>query len=470
MATRAEIAAEVSANIGPFQKALDKALEGAHKFGEGVSEVGTDVGKNLTGIDIGKFLGLAGATVAAGLLAEKLIEVGREGLAAFATHETEVLSLKLNIKGATDEIAEGMIKTLEAMAGVGGTTAQLVSAFRSLKEAGLTDDKAIATIKDLQNEYVKTGVSVDDYAESLRKAQAGGADQGEGLQRLLKSMPDLAPMIQAKIDDARNSYLQSIGHGPGFATTALKPEEQAHLDLIPKTPEAYVKEHGLNFEELLKGIHQNAPADAMSQASETLAGKQATLAAKVEELSVTIGAALAPAMKSFLDEVIKGLPAFTEEVASITAAMGPPLLEALKAFGGALVAATNVLTKNQAKAGGEDVKFVSDLQSRGSLDVGGKYQYGHQPGEKQGESSMDSEKHLLADMFDEARFALLKNTLQVVPETMTLQRDVEARNVRGGVGPDGTAENTKATQDNTNALRAFSKTGGLAPQPGDIDY
>jgi hypothetical protein len=387
MASKAKLTGEVALDIAPFEKSIRQATEKAREFANKVAETGSDVAKGFTGIDLAGALKIGVVAYAVEQLAEKIKDIASESLKAFGEHESEVLSLKLNIKGATDEIAEGMIKTLEAMAGVGGTTAQLVSAFRSLKEAGLGDSQAIATIKDLQNEYIKTGVTVDDYAESLRKAQAGGADQGEGLQRLLKSMPDLAPMIQAKIDDARNSYLQSIGHGPGFAITALKPEQQAHLDLIPKTPEAYVKEHGLNFAELLKGIHEHAPEGATDEAAATLEGKQKILAAKVEELSVTIGAALAPAMKQFLDDVIANLPAFTKELTSVAAVLEGAAIPALEAFGGAVRAATDFLTKNQTKGGGEDVDYISMLQKRGSVDIAGEYQYGHQAGdERPGES------------------------------------------------------------------------------------
>jgi hypothetical protein len=207
----AKIEAVLEANIGPFQKALQHATESAHKFGESVSEIGTDIGKNLTGIDIGKLLGIGGAAFAVTELSAKLLDVVKESMAAFAEHETQVLSLKLNIKGATDAMAEGMLDTLESMAGVGGSVAQLVSAFRSLKDAGLSDSDALSTIKDLQNEYIKTGVTVDDYAESLRKAQAGGAEQGEGLSKLLKSIPDLAPMIQDKINKEAADYKAQYG-------------------------------------------------------------------------------------------------------------------------------------------------------------------------------------------------------------------------------------------------------------------
>ena len=467
MASKAKLEGEVTLNIGPFEKSIHQATAQAKEFANKVADTGADIAKGFTGIDLAGALKIGVVAYAVEQLAEKIKDVAGEALKAFGTHESEVLSLKLNIKGATDEIAEGMIKTLEAMAGVGGTTAQLVSAFRSLKEAGLGDDKAIATIKDLQNEYIKTGVSVDDYAESLRKAQAGGADQGEGLQRLLKSMPDLAPMIQEKIDDARTSYLQSIGHGPGFATTSLKPEQQAHLDLIPKTPEAFIKEHGLNFQELLKGIHEHAPAGAMDEAAATLEGKQKILAAKVEELSNTIGGAIAPAMKAFLDDVTQNLPAFTKEVVAITEAMGPPLLHALEAFGTALGAATGFIEKKASEGGASSVEFVSMLQGRGSIDVGGNYVAGHQPGEKEGESLSARFMHDLADKFEGARYQSLQLAHMTVPETEQIQRQVQGRNEAGGLTPDGKHIGSKIDAL-ANALR--SPNSPWTPNPGDIDY
>jgi hypothetical protein len=464
---KAKLEGEVTLNIGPFEKSIRQATAQAKEFSNKVAETGADIAKGFTGIDLAGALKIGVVAYAIEQLAEKFKDVASEALKAFGTHESEVLSLKLNIKGATDEIAEGMIKTLEAMAGVGGTTTQLVSAFRSLKEAGLGDDQAIATIKDLQNEYIKTGVSVDDYAESLRKAQAGGADQGEGLNRLMKSMPDLASMVQARIDDARNSYLQSIGHGPGFATTSLKPGEQAHLDLIPKTPEEFIKEHGLNFQELLRGIHEHAPAGAMDEAAATLEGKQKTLAAKVEELSVTIGGAIAPAMKTFLDDVTQNLPAFTKEVADITTAMGPPLLHALEAFGGALGAATGFIEKTAAEGGRSSVEFVSGLQSRGSIDVGGNYVFGHQPREKEGESFQDRFMHDLADKFEGARYQALELAHMAVPATEALQRQVQGRNEAGGLTPDGKYLGGKLDALH-NTLRAPDSP--WTPNPGDIDY
>jgi hypothetical protein len=437
----AKIEAVIEANIGPFQKALKEATEGAHKFGEAVSEVGTGVGKNLVGIDVGKLLGFAGAIAAADILSEKLIEVAKEGLGAFAEHETQVLSLKLNIKGATDEIAEGMLDTLESMAGVGGTTAQLVSAFRSLKQAGLGDAQALATIKDLQNYYIQTTVAVDDYAESLRKAQAGGAEGGEGLSKLLKTMPNVASMIQEKINKEAEDYqaehrIQAVGSSGGidFHTQAESDEYNKRRMM---TPADFVSGHHLDFEQLLKDLHTHAPAHAVEEASKTLTGMQADLKAKIEQMFDAIGKPLAPAAKAFLDEVTASLPGFTKEITAVTEAMGPPILDALRAFAGALGAATNVLVKNQTEQGKTDVDFESGLRRRGSLNAEGNYVYGHQPGQKAGEGSMDAEKHLFQDMWDDLKHNANEAFGTVVPGLGAMEARVAQRNIAGGLTADG---------------------------------
>jgi hypothetical protein len=68
MAT-AKLEAVLEANITPFQQQLEKA----RKFAEGTGDVTKDLFKELSGFDLGKALGIAGATYAATKLGEALI-------------------------------------------------------------------------------------------------------------------------------------------------------------------------------------------------------------------------------------------------------------------------------------------------------------------------------------------------------------------------------------------------------------
>ncbi len=117
------------------------------------------------------------------------------------------------------------------------------------------------------------------------------------------------------------------------------------------------------------------------------------LSARFDELYKAIGAALAPDLEKLMEEFTAQLPRLTAAIEPVALELERDIVPALKAFAEALGGAARLLTGNQKKAGAGDVNFLSGLQSRGSLDVGGKYLDGHQPGQVRGEDSMTQERH-----------------------------------------------------------------------------
>jgi hypothetical protein len=173
-------------------------------------------------------------------------------------------------------------------------------------------------------------------------------------------------------------------------------------------------------------------------------------------------------MKQFLDDVIANLPAFTKELTSVAAVLEGAAIPALEAFGGAVRAATDFLTKNQTKGGGEDVDYISMLQKRGSVDIAGEYQYGHQAGdERPGESYAKRQINWFKDAADELQYTSMRAFHMTVPATMQLQSGVEGRNAQMGLSADG-KEIVSAVKEVVNALR--DKNSPWTPNPGDIDY
>ena len=64
----AKLETVITADIHPIEKAFAEIKAKAKELGEGIKDVGSDLGKGLTGVSLEKILGVGGAIYAAGKL------------------------------------------------------------------------------------------------------------------------------------------------------------------------------------------------------------------------------------------------------------------------------------------------------------------------------------------------------------------------------------------------------------------
>src|SRR6202051_392023 len=93
----AKIEAIFTADSARLEKAFHEVKEKAQEVGKQIGEVGADLGKSLTGLDIGKLLGIGGAVYAATKLGDALIDAAKEGYKAFQDYQEAVLKFKYNL-------------------------------------------------------------------------------------------------------------------------------------------------------------------------------------------------------------------------------------------------------------------------------------------------------------------------------------------------------------------------------------
>ncbi len=290
MATRAELQAELSINIGPFQKGLHQATEGVREFSKKTAEAGKDIAKELAGNDLSKLLGLAGATAAVSAFGLALVEAGKKGIEAFRDFEKVQLRIQQNLKDRS--LGAGLTANIEETSGAAGSFAERGNAAAILLEAGIqpgrdiesskekpgiggvpgatqdasglitlpTQEKTKAldsgtqTILHALDEWSKrNGDTQSQMAETLRMMHAGGADSGEGMTRALRSFKGLDIALQPFVDAANRGHAGEQGY-------------------VPKTAADLLKSKQLNFQDILGAIVKSAPKDAVSEYAKTFQG------------------------------------------------------------------------------------------------------------------------------------------------------------------------------------------------------
>lgn len=362
----AKIEAEVTANIGPFERALTKATEQAREFGRKVGEVGTDFTREVGGSKVANVLGLAGGVTAAAALGAGIVETAKTGLEAFGHMETRVLSLKANLKDPA--VAESVNKWLESLPAATGSMDELTKGFNQLVESGLGLQQAGSTLLDLSAISIKTGESITDLAEAFRKAKAGGLDAGEGASRLLKGIPGLAAAMQPMIDQSANDYLRSIGHAPGYMTGITQEQSAEYQKRKTETPEDYVKSKQFNTAGLEQLLHQMADPSLIMEKSGTLEGHEAQLGRAFEELEVSIGAKLAPTIELFADKLAAALPGLSDGITKVAGEFANDVLPALEGFAHYLKGLVGAVTSEMGKEGRDLMGHFTDLVKEGRMD------------------------------------------------------------------------------------------------------
>ncbi len=318
MAASWSILGKLGLTTTQFESALNKAKGEAANFGKEVAlhakearEQLADVAKETGGGKFASMLGLAGTGVAATAFGVAVVEAMKGGLEAFGHFETKVLELKANLKDPS--IAKEVTEWVESISGAGGKFDDLFGGMRSLLESGLGLEESKTLLTSFAAEAIKTGASVTELAEAFRKARAGGLDAGEGASRLLKSIPDLAPMIQPLIDQEAAKFRRTHTTYQGDAGTwKMSEADQAEYEkLKSQTPADYVKGKQLTTQNLEDLLNKNAPRGLIEEKKKTVEGAEAEFHQKMDVMMKNLGEALAPSFKQIMADLMTEMPKLT---------------------------------------------------------------------------------------------------------------------------------------------------------------
>ena len=262
----AKLEAEVTANIGPFERALAQASQKAREFASKTKDVGKDVFKETAGGGAFKMAGLAGGVAAATAFGAAIVETTKESLGAFGKMETQILKLKYNLKDPT--VAKEVHEWIKQIATGPPEVDKLHDAFISLNAAGVDMEKSKEILKDLQAVALKSGGSVDELAEAFRRAKAGGLDAGEGAARLLKSLPGLSVEIEKYKNKQADLAEENVGPwdpAKGVYSNMAAAKTRAK-ELREMTAADFVKGGGLKTGVLEDMLHRMAPRGMVEEA------------------------------------------------------------------------------------------------------------------------------------------------------------------------------------------------------------
>src|ERR1700722_16650352 len=217
----AKLKVEVGADISPLQQAFMKVQTETRKVAKEMREVGSDIGKGVTGFDMTKALGIGGAVYAAGKLGEALIDAAKEGYKAFEQYQQAVLKFKYNLPssvGTPEERGRLGAEVAEHSSKAAGvfTEEQLNAASLSLMEASKelreSPEKLYAMLDTIQALAIKTGRVPEEIAESLRRLNVGMKEEGgAAVGKFFKSTPGLEDETEKLRDKHAEDYLKAQG-------------------------------------------------------------------------------------------------------------------------------------------------------------------------------------------------------------------------------------------------------------------
>lgn len=337
---KALLEAEVAANIGPFERSLKQATEKAREFASQTKDAGKDVLKELTGLNLDKTLGLglAGAAAAFGL---GLVEAVKKGMEAFSEFEQVSLRIKENL--AHPEMANEITERIEKSSGAAGAfpergtaysiltgmgfkpeghpeqtqeeiNAANITAMQNLGKGGgalpstttAANQNADVMLKALDNWAIKNGETQDEMANTLRMLKAGGAEEGEGVTRALKSFKGLDQALQPNLENFRKLS-----------------------GTVDATLQDMAKAHALNFGQISTAIVAGA-GHGVEDKSHTWEGIMENLSARFTELYHAIGAALAPDLEKYAQQFTDAMPSIIDAVTAFAESAVPELDRAIE--------------------------------------------------------------------------------------------------------------------------------------------
>jgi hypothetical protein len=318
----AKLEAVLDANISPFQKALDKAAEKAREFGESTADVGKDLFRSLSGLDLSKLLGIGAATYAATKFGEALVDAAKEGYRAFSEYQEAVLRFKFTLptrpgEGAfaagraaeTAEIARGGIFPEKEM------QAAALALLQASEELRKSPEKLAAMMETFKSLAIKTGGSPAEIAESYRRLVVGIKEEGSAaVGKFFKATPGLEEQTEALRDAHAQAYLHAQGLRDSSEANTQQLSEYRRLQREPisefMTEES--KRIGATkvLEEIKEILERSAPKAVAAEAIE--AHPEKMLAAAWQEASQAFGKELKPAIDDFVKMIMDHMPAITE--------------------------------------------------------------------------------------------------------------------------------------------------------------
>ena len=297
----ARLETEVTANIGPFEKALKTATEKAREFAEKAKDVTADIGKETGGGGLVKMLGLAGGAAAATAFGTAIVETVKRGLDAFSEMEQRTIRLKANFGEAGKELDEWA----EKMETAGISRESIERTLVSLKEGGFDLETNKSLTQALMAEQIKTGTPMEEMGEAMRKAAAGGLDAGEGVNRLIKGFPSLAGYIEAQTTGQAAAFRRGRINSGQLMSPA---DEEEFNKLRNQTPADFAKSGALDRKELTNLILGNADLSVLDKERQSQAGTEAELGKTWNHVLETVGEAMSAPYKQALNQFIAELP------------------------------------------------------------------------------------------------------------------------------------------------------------------
>jgi hypothetical protein len=321
----AKLEAVVSADVTPFEKGLAQAAERAKEFSEKLGDVGKDLLKSLSGINIGEAMGIGVGVYTAKQLGEALIDSAREGLKEFQKFQDAVLSFKYTLPSAAGDLAEREklakeeAEAAEKRVGAFNFEEQMAAA-QALMQAsrvyGENVEKTNEMVKSLTALAIITRSTPAAEAENLRRALVSRReDSGEALGRFFKRTPGLEEQARLLRDQE----------------AARRPEEAAEIQRMG-IPEFMAKEtRGKTDEEIIKllteMVSKAAPPEVVKEHAEIYPFEK--LNAPLTEMANAFGEKLLPLAKALADALGSVLPAVKELGLTLLDTVVPTLVDAV---------------------------------------------------------------------------------------------------------------------------------------------
>jgi len=209
----------------------------------------------------------------------------------FKTAELETQTRSLKVLTGSLGDAQKIIKELQQFGAVTPfTSAELIETAKRLKAFGFETEKIVDTTKRLGDIAGATGADLGGIATAFGQIQAKGRLQGEELLQLQERGVDLQGTLRKEYGLTAEEFQKALSQG------------RIGADAVTFALEKLTQEGGKYAE------------GAFAQ-SDTLAGKLSTLQDNIDNLALTLGNVLSPAIKGILDQAIGSLNALNQLLA-----------------------------------------------------------------------------------------------------------------------------------------------------------
>ncbi len=320
----AEIKVHFSADASALERKFEEIKHHAKEVGEQLGEVGTDLGKSLTGVNFEKLLGIGGAVYAATKLGDALIDAAKEGYKAFQEFQNAVLKFKYNAPSSMGTLEERgklgteMAETAESKMGL-FSFKQLSDAGIALEEVAgelkLSPEKINELVDTMQALALKTGSSPDTIAETFRKLVVSIKEEGSAaIGKFFKATPGLEEEAGKLRTERAEGYLEDQGVTRGTANQD-QANEFAKIIAMPiaefMTKESQRIGAKAVLGETMEIMEKSAPKSIIQEAKDI--NPMAELNAEIERMNKAFGEDLAPTIRQFTKDIVDAMPTLKED-------------------------------------------------------------------------------------------------------------------------------------------------------------